>query len=398
MELLHGAIRPYPWGSRTAIAHLQGRPEPTEEPEAEMWLGDHPGAPARLGDGRLLTELIAEDPVAALGAESVDRHGQRLPFLLKVLAAEQPLSLQAHPDNEQAADGFARQTREGVPLDAPHRSYVDIHHKPELLCATSRFEVLCGFREPQAAATAIERLGVEDLSSLVAVLRQDDPAQALREAVTTLLTLPVQHRTELVRAAVEAAERLADDGPDAADYAMVVDLGARYPSDAGVLVALLLNHLVLQPGEAIYMPAGNLHAYLHGVGIEIMAASDNVLRGGFTGKHVDVPELLRVLRFQVMPEPRFAAVEPTPGVRQWSVPVPEFELRRVRLDESVAEQELHAEGPMVVLCWSGHMRLDDGESALTLRPGQAAFVPANVGKVFVTGVGDSYCAGIGTGQ
>lgn len=398
MELLHGAIRPYRWGSHRAIAELQGRPVPTAGPEAELWLGDHPGAPATLDDGRSLADLIAEDPVGALGAESVDRYGQRLPFLLKVLAAEQPLSLQAHPDSDQAADGFARQTRDGVPMDAPNRSYVDVHHKPELLCAVSRFEVLCGFREPEDAARVFAAMGVADLEWLVAVLRQDDPGQALREAVTTLLTLPVEHRTRLVHSAVTAARGLAESGPDAADYAMLVDLGERYPQDAGALVALLLHHVFLEPGEAIYMPAGNLHAYLHGVGIEIMGASDNVLRGGLTEKYVDVPELLRVLRFEVLPDPRFGAVEAVPGVRQWPVPVPEFELRRLRLDDEVTEQELHGEGAMIVLCWSGATRLDDGESVLTLRPGQAAFVPANVGKVSVSGTGDSYCAGIGAGQ
>ncbi|HIW62987.1 MAG TPA: mannose-6-phosphate isomerase, class I [Candidatus Stackebrandtia excrementipullorum] len=398
VELLHGAIRPYAWGSHSAIAALQGRPEPTQRPEAELWLGDHPRDPAMLEDGRSLADLISADPVMTLGTDSLERYGQRLPFLLKVLAAQEPLSLQAHPDSEQAADGFARQTREGVPLDAPQRSYVDVHHKPELLCAVTRFEALCGFRPPSEAADAIERLKVDELSCLVAVLRQDDEAQALREAMTTLLTLPVDHRTRLVAAAVASATDLAEAGPDAADYAMVVRLGTRYPHDSGALVALLLNHLFLEPGDAIYMPAGNLHAYLGGVGIEVMAASDNVLRGGLTDKHVDVPELLRVLRFEVMAEPRFPAVEPTPGLRQWSVPVPEFALWRLRLDDEVTEQELHSEGAMIILCWSGDLRIDDGERSLTLRPGQGAFIPAGVGKVFTTGTGESYCAGVGAGR
>lgn len=398
MELLHGAIRPYPWGSRTAIAALQGRPSPTSSPEAELWLGAHTAAPAQLDDGRPLTELITEDPLATLGPDAVERYGQRLPFLLKVLAAEEPLSIQAHPDSEQAAQGFSRETRENIPLGAPHRSYVDMHHKPELLCAVSEFEVLCGFRDPATSATVIERLNVPELGSLVAILRQDDHAQALREAVTMLLTLPAEHRASLVRDAMAAAEALPADGPDATDYAMLIDLGGRYPSDAGALVALLLNHLFLQPGEAIYMPAGNLHAYLRGVGVEIMAASDNVLRGGLTHKHINVPELLRVLRFEVLTEPRLAPVEAAPGLAQWPVPVPEFQLSRVRLTDEVSEQQLLIDGPVIALCWSGEVRLDDGESSITLRSGQAAFIPASAAKVFATGVGDLYCAGVGAGQ
>lgn len=364
---------------------------PTEQPEAELWFGAHPADPATLDDGRPLTALISAEP-GVLGEDLVKRYGRRLPFMLKVLAAEQPLSLQAHPDAEQAEQGYARENREEVPLDAPERSYVDTHHKPELVCALSEFEALCGFRDPRTSADALGGLDVPELASIVALLRQDDPGQALREAVTTLLTLPREHRTELVGKAVAAAGRAEEHPVHGREYTMLVELGKRYPSDSGVLVALLLNHVFLRPGEALFMPAGNMHAYLRGVGVEVMAASDNVLRGGLTGKHVDVPELLRVLRFEVLSDPRVADVPTGPGVSEWRVPVEEFRLSRLLLDAGAAQQWLDAAGPAVVLCWSGQLRLDDGERPITLRPGQAAFVRADSPKVFVSGFGEGYCA------
>ncbi|WP_041627228.1 mannose-6-phosphate isomerase, class I [Stackebrandtia nassauensis] len=399
MELLNGAIRPYAWGSRTAIAALQGRSMPSSTPEAELWFGAHPADPSRLPDGRDLNEAIAKAPEALLGAETVAEFGARLPYLLKVLAAEQPLSLQAHPDADQAIEGFTREDEAGVPLGTPERNYVDAFHKPELLCAVSEFEALCGFRDPQLSAEVIETLGVPGLESIVALLRQDDAAQGLREAVTTLLTLPADHREELVRQATLSAERLADtDSPHAFDFALVADLGKRYPSDAGTIVALLLHHITLQPGQAIYMPAGNLHAYLRGVGVELMAASDNVLRGGLTGKHVDVPELLRVLRFEVLGDPISPAREAGGGIVDWPVPSREFRLSRLRLEADSGQRTLPVNGPSIILCWSGQIRLDDGVSPITLQPGQAAFAPADTPTIYASGFGDSYCAGLGTGH
>ncbi|MGH8791183.1 MAG: mannose-6-phosphate isomerase, class I [Stackebrandtia sp.] len=400
MERLDGVVRPYAWGSRTAIAALQGRPMPSDEPEAELWLGAHPADPSLLAGERPLTDEIAADPAGVLGESNVSKFGARLPFLLKVLAADQPLSLQAHPAPSQAAEGFARENKAGVSHDAPERNYVDASHKPELLCAVGEFEALCGFRDPRVAADAIARLGVAGLNSVVAQLRQDDVAQGLREAVTTLLTLPPDHRAELVRQAATAAAELADaEEPDGDDYAMVVDLGKRYPSDTGAIVALLLNHVHLRPGEAIYMPAGNLHAYLRGVGVEIMAASDNVLRGGLTPKHIDVPELLRVLDFEILDDPRVDPCEPSPGTDEWRVPAPEFRLTRQRLDTSASQRPLPQDrGPAVILCWSGQVRLDDGTSPLTLSPGQAAFARADAPEILASGYGELYCATLGTAE
>jgi mannose-6-phosphate isomerase len=339
------------------IATLQGRPVPSPEPEAELWIGAHPGDPSTVEpEGASLAEVISEAPARVLGEEVVARFGGRLPFLMKLLAADAPLSLQAHPDAGQAAAGFAAEEAAGVPRDAPHRRYVDPYHKPELLVAVSTFRALCGFREPAATAELLAGLKVPALDPVVGALGEGDLAGAVR----WLLGHPEP---------AELVENVAARGAPA----LVGELAAAYPGDVGVVVALLLNHVTLRPGEAIFMPAGNLHAYLHGTGVEIMAASDNVLRGGLTPKHVDVPELLRVLRFEPLAEPVRRPERVGPGVVTWRVPVAELALYRVRLDAAVPRVELPVAGPRAVLCLAGEVEVDDGVARVTLGPGSAAF-------------------------
>ena len=395
MRRLVGRIRPYPWGSRTAIAALQRRPVPSETPEAELWLGAHPEAPAAVREGDTDTDLlrlIEADPEKVLGATVMSAHGPQLPFLLKVLAADQPLSLQAHPDLAQAKAGYAAEEAAGVPLDAPHRRYVDTNHKPELLVALSEFDALCGFRPVAESARLVERLAVPELEPVVASLRHSDPEHALREAVTRIFATPDERRESLVAAVRQAAAGLATTRPE---YRLAVELADRYPSDVGVVVALLLNLVRLAPGEAIYMPAGNLHSYLRGVGVEVMASSDNVLRGGLTSKHVDVPELLRVLRYTELPEPRLAAVEVADGVVSWPVPVPDFRLVKVTLSAGRRVTLPDSEAPHVVLCVAGEASVADSVDSVVLRSGEAAFGTAYGGPVTLTGEGELYQATVG---
>ncbi|MFF0819304.1 MULTISPECIES: mannose-6-phosphate isomerase, class I [Micromonospora] len=380
MEQLHGPIRDYAWGSRSAIAGLQGRSVPSPGPEAELWLGAHPGAPAsvqRDGEPVSLLDVLAAEPGRWLGERSVRRFGPRLPFLLKVLAADTPLSLQAHPDAEQARAGYAADAAR----PAGERNYADPHHKPELLVALTPFSALCGFRDPAVSAAALAAFGVRALEPVVAALHEG-PA-GLREAVRLLLSWPEAERAGLVEA-VLAAEAA---GPDAA---LAHALAAHYPGDPGVLVALLLHHVRLAPGEAIWMPAGNLHAYLRGTGVEIMAASDNVLRGGLTPKRVDVDELLRVLRFEVLGDPLVTPEQVAPGVVRWPVPVDDFALYRAVV--AGAPVRLAVPGPRVVLCRAGKVSADDGTGAVTLAPGQAAIGPADAGPLVLDGEGEAYVA------
>ncbi|MET7803619.1 mannose-6-phosphate isomerase, class I [Micromonospora chersina] len=378
MELLQGRIRDYAWGSRTAIAELQGRPVPSAGPEAELWLGAHPGAPAtvdRDGNPVSLIELLVGEPEHWLGERLVGRFGTRLPFLLKVLAADAPLSLQAHPDAEQARAGYA--------ADTGRVNYVDPYHKPELLVALSEFEALCGFRDPAESAAAIAAFGVPALEPVVAALGTGP--EGLREAVRLLLSWPEAERAGLV-ADVLAAEAA---GPDAE---LVRALAVGYPADPGVVVALLLHHVRLAPGEAIWMPAGNLHAYLRGTGVEIMAASDNVLRGGLTPKRVDVDELLRVLRFEVLDEPVVRPEQVAPGVVTWLVPVDDFALHRVEVTAGGPGARLDVPGPRVVLCRAGEVTVADGVGTVTLAAGQAAIGTAAGGPLVLGGAGVAFVA------
>jgi mannose-6-phosphate isomerase len=381
---LSGIIRPYAWGSRTSLAGMQGRSAPPDEPEAELWLGAHPDDPATVDrpDGPItLDALIAGDPAGQLGAEVATEFGPRLPYLLKVLAAESPLSLQAHPDAEYAKQAYARQQADpSLP-----RNYTDAYHKPEMLVALTPFEALCGFRAPEASAAALAEFGVPALDPIVTALRGDD----LRTAVRDLLTWPDADRKPLTEAVAAAAQTSAT-----ADAELAARLAGHYPGDPGVLVALLLNHVRLEPGQAIWMPAGNLHAYLRGTGVELMAASDNVLRGGLTPKRVDVDELLRVLVFEVLDDPILPATPVAPGVETWAVPVRDFVLYAVHLDGSRPPTEVPAEGARIIVAVTGDVFV--GESVdgtpVELTPGTAAYAPASAGRIKIAGTGKAFVA------
>ncbi|RSS79224.1 mannose-6-phosphate isomerase, class I, partial [Streptomyces sp. WAC05292] len=320
MDRLTNTIRPYAWGSPTAIPGLLGV-EPTGEPQAELWMGAHPGAPSRLDRGAgetTLADVIAADPERELGAAAVARFGPRLPFLFKILAAGAPLSLQVHPDLEQARAGYAEEERRGIPADAPHRNYKDPNHKPEMVCAITSFEGLCGFRPPREAAALLDGLKVDSLTPYVDLLRAHPEDAALREMLTAVLTADRAETARTVAEAAAAAERLG--GP----YTPYATLAHHFPGDPGVIAAMLLNHVRLQPGEAMFLGAGVPHAYLDGLGVELLANSDNVLRAGLTPKHVDVPELLRIVRFDPG-DP--ALLRPEDGDEEvYDTPIDEFRL------------------------------------------------------------------------
>ncbi len=387
---LHGAIRAYAWGSRTAIAELQGRSAPAEGPEAELWLGAHPGDSSTVSgpDGPVeLLKLITDDPAGQLGADVAESFGPRLPYLMKVLAAGAPLSLQAHPDAEYAREAFARQ--EADP-DAP-KNYTDANHKPEMLVALTQFEALCGFRAPQVSAEVLAELALPQLAPVILALREGDLAAAVR----LLLTWPEGERGALIEAVSEAARKVPSDHGNAPSFTLAVDLARHYPGDPGVLVALLLNLVWLTPGQAIWMPAGNLHAYLGGLGVELMASSDNVLRGGLTPKRVDVDELLKVLRFEVLEDPLLHPTEIGPGVTSWKVPVPDFELYRVTLAEDRPPAELPGRGPRIILGASGDVHVGEGHGVpVEVRPGEAAYAPAGAGPLTAAGVGVIFVAAV----
>ncbi|MBP3077647.1 mannose-6-phosphate isomerase [Streptomyces sp. 604F] len=368
MDHLQNTVRPYAWGSVTAIPHLTGT-EPTGEPQAELWMGAHPGAPSLVDRGtgpRSLADLIAAEPDRELGPAVAARFGPQLPFLLKLLAADAPLSVQVHPDSDQAAAGYADEERRGVPRTAPERNYKDPHHKPELICALTPFEGLCGFRDPAEAADTLAALDLDSLKPYVDLLHAHPEEAALREVLTAVLTAD---RDEMAATVAEAAAASARLGGPHATYA---DLARHYPGDPGVLAAMLLNQVGLQPGEALYLGAGVPHAYLSGLGVEIMAASDNVLRCGLTPKHIDVPELLRIVRF----EPATPAVlrpEASPeGEEVYDTPVHDFRLSRYVLAPGAPVRDLTLPTPQILLSTEGSPTVGN----LPLGPGQSVFVPA----------------------
>jgi mannose-6-phosphate isomerase len=393
VELLRGAIRTYSWGSRTAIAEFTGRVVPAAHPEAELWFGAHPGDPAWLqtGGGEVsLLDTLSADPVGQLGAATRTRFGDALPFLVKVLAADEPLSLQAHPSAVQAVEGYRKEENLGVPVTSPIRNYRDTSHKPELLVALLPFEALAGFRSPARTVELLTALAVSDLDPFIDLLNDQVDADGLRALFTTWITAPQPDIDALVPSVLDGAIRYISSGATefATEVKTVLELGERYPGDAGVLAALLLNRINLAPGEAIFLPAGNLHTYLCGTALEIMANSDNVLRGGLTAKHVDVPELLRILDFAPTTEAALRPAIHCDGPELvYDAPADEFRVSAVILDGDRVGREVQLpcgnDGPQILLCTEGSATVLGDSGVSTLHRGTAAWVAAEDGPVRV---------------
>lgn len=396
-------LRRYAWGSRSHIPKLCGRPL-DEEPVAEMWFGAHPADPSRIEDGRGLDKLIKQCPEKLLGRRVAESFGPRLPFLMKLLAAAEPLSLQVHPTSERARIRFAEQNAAGIPLRAPERSYQDASHKPELIYALTRFEGMAGFRDTTKTAAILRMFELPWLDSVADELAETQtPFQTLRRIVTEMLATTgddLHERLQLLRTAAGEAEKRAhrpqsrmrppDVDPSSVEreslrvFAQSKALVDRYPDDAGVLVTLLLNHVVLAAGEAMFIAAGVIHAYTSGFGVEIMAASDNVLRAGLTPKYVDIPELLKITNFTPTPPPLWAGTPVTDadGIKL-APPVEEFELvvASITGEEPITDDVR----PMIVLCLDGELRVSTQESDEKLHPGDAVFVGDSDGRTRLSG-------------
>ena len=393
--------RPYAWGSTTAIAQLLGH-EASGRPEAELWLGAHPGSPSvildptQTGGATDLEEWIAADPETTLGRFAASG---RLPFLLKVLAAASPLSLQAHPTLEQARAGFERENGLGIALDAAERNYKDAFPKPELIYALSTFDALCGFR-PLDEVRALLHALIEAAHSL-----EDPQPQPLEDLLDSLsgsdIALPetfewlIGQRTG-VATLVSLVTMLAARGVAGydAEMATVAQLASEYPGDPGIVICLLLNRVTLAAGEALYLPAGNIHAYLGGLGVELMAASDNVLRGGLTPKHIDVPELLDVLDFTPAPVPYLHATSPYEGVAAFTPDVPDFEL--LRIDGMFLDASVAITGPAIALCTAGEVSISGAASSSSLVLGDAVYITPDEAGLRFTGSGTVFLATTGS--
>jgi len=369
--------REYSWGSPTLIAALEGR-QPTGRPEAEVWFGTHPASPARTADGRTLDVVLREA-------------GQPpLPFLVKILAADRSLSIQVHPSKEQAVAGFAREEAAGIPRDADERTYRDDNHKPEIIVALSeRFRALVGLRPLAETRRLLELLGGPGPAELADRLSGDDESRAVRDALQWVMSdasRPVVD--DIVRALTDGSR---DDGGEFAEERDVLRrIAADFPSDPGILVALLMNLVVLRRGEALFAPAGVLHAYQDGLGVEIMASSDNVVRGGLTPKHVDVPELLRLVDATTGPAPR-VAVQRRDNGDVYDVGVPDFELTRAEVRPG-EERAVAIDGPTILLVTRGAVEVAAPGGRATAAAGRAVFASADEERVALSGDGEVFIA------
>ena len=370
------SARDYAWGSSTLIPDYFDI-QATGRPMAEIWFGTHEGSPARLVD---------ENRTLAAALE-----GKQLPYLLKILAADSPLSIQAHPNSAQAAEGFARENAAGIGIHAADRNYKDDRHKPEMIVALTEFEALCGFKSEKQIRNLLESM-----------LDPTDVSAGLTTIVNHWLDL-FNGPDGLQKLFVDITNRRGNlDGVTAeltqqanlsAQFELAARLNLLYPGDPGVIIALLMNHVWLEPGEALFLPAGNIHAYLSGLGVEVMAASDNVLRGGLTPKHIDVAELERVLTFAPTEVELVKTRDLAQGLVEFETPVDDFILYRADLSGGVVLADLNVPGASIILCTAGELAVSNSiEERVVLQRGEAAFIGADAKKFTLAGSGTAYLA------
>ncbi len=367
--------RDYAWGSRTLISDYFGTPA-TGQPMAEIWFGTHPGSPAVTVDsGKPLQEAI----------------GHSLSFLLKILAAESPLSIQAHPNLAQAQAGFERENAAGIAPFAANRNYKDDQHKPEMIIALTEFEALCGFKPHTEIefflADLAQHPGVSQGMRAIAAewLELLGQPEGLKKLFVNILS----RRGNLDGVTAELTNLAEFEG----QFALAERLNLLYPGDPGVVLALLMNHVYLEPGQALFLPAGNIHAYLSGLGVEIMAASDNVLRGGLTAKHIDTNELANVLDFSTEAVSKIQTRELVAGLVEYPAAVDEFITYRAELSGANILADLNLPGESIFLCTAGEVAVSTSlDERLVLRRGEAAYLSGDAKKFSLAGSGTCFMA------
>lgn len=396
MQKIIGVPRAYAWGSTVHIQNVLGSPV-GEAPLAELWFGAHPSAPSPLigqTDAADLEAFIAADATATLGSGAASAFEGTLPFLMKLLAPGQAVSLQVHPTSQQNAQlGFERENAAGIAIDAPNRSFKDTNHKPEMVFAITDFEGLVGFRDLADTLTLLGQYENASIREIHSTLSADPSADGVRACLRTLVTLCTADVDGIVD---EARVLAASDTALVSAHATVVELAATYPSDAGAVASLMLNRVAFAPGECIFVPSGMPHAYLGGLAVEIMANSDNVFRAGLTSKYVDIEGLLENIVVNPGPVDLLPGEQPSPGVRVIRPAASEFELIEVIVGDDVATAEVAGRGPRIVLCTTGALELRAANAAdsIALTPGEAAFASDVDGALSVTGTGQVIVAGV----
>ena len=394
--LLKNTIQEYAWGSTRAIPDLLGQKNPDHRPQAELWMGAHPKAPSRVEyNGRWvpLPDLIAENPVDALGKKVAEKFNNRLPYLFKVLAAARPLSIQVHPDLRQARKGFQKENARKIPLDAPHRNYRDDNHKPEALCALTRFWALSRFRKIAGILAYFQKLNLKQLEAELFELKKQPAADGLKRFYTALMTMASDRQKRIINEALGKIRGFESDDPV---FKWMLQLADDYPDDIGIFSPILLNLICLEPGQAMFLDAGELHAYLEGLGIELMANSDNVLRGGLTPKHVDVPELLRILKFDDRDVTLLKPRKSGEHEQVYPSPAAEFVLSVITLKREDTYRSAENRSVEIIICTRGIVTIIDchDQTETPLRNGNSAIVPASVKQYSIKGEGTCYKAGV----
>jgi len=396
IQILENSILNYSWGSKRFISGLFGNTGSSDEPEAELWMGAHPKAPSYAvvkGSRLSLADLIERNPKAVLGATVAERFSGKLPFLFKVLAAARPLSIQAHPSMKQAGEGFAMEQAGKIPLDALNRNYRDDNHKPELLCALTEMWALTGFRRVEEIIDLMGQINTACHGLGVDILRQNPGNAGLKMFFNYIMSMGKGEQARLVGDVMAVIEGL-NNSDNTFDW--MKKLNQEYPGDIGVISPLFLNVVLLKPGEALYIPAGELHAYLDGAGIEIMANSDNVLRGGLTPKHVDPTELLKILSFVPDCPEILTPVDQDSMESVYLSEAKEFILSVIYLNKGKIYKSPAARNVEIIICTKGKADIRDLENGepLEMTGGGSVLVPASVREYQLEGEATLYKAGV----
>ena len=394
--LMKNTVQNYAWGSTSAIQKLLGQTASDHEPAAELWMGAHPKAPSRVkyqGQWLPLDDLIARYPQDILGKQIAKKFDERLPYLLKVLAAASPLSIQAHPELTQARKGFESENIKGVPLEAAHRNYKDANHKPECICALSSFWALYGFRSIADILLLMGKICPVGLRSELEQLKKYSDSGGLKEFFTKLMTMETEQKKRVIAEATHLTQRYLEEGPA---FEWTARLATEYPGDIGLLSPCFLNLIQLKPGQALFLPAGELHAYLEGTGIELMANSDNVLRGGLTPKHIDVPELLSVLNF-IPRRIEILQAMPEDGMEKFYTSLAEeFVLSAISIAGDDDYRKSTVQSAEILLCIEGEANLEDSnKNRIQIKKGDSVFISAAAGSYSINGDAVFYKAAVG---
>lgn len=392
--ILKNIIQEYEWGSISAIPDLLGHPA-SGKPQAELWMGAHPKAPSQVKIDEnwvSLLEIIENYPIDVLGKDASEKFNGRLPYLFKVLAAAKPLSIQAHPSLYQAKKGFERENLLGIPINAPERNYRDDNHKPECICALSEFWALAGFRPIEQIILYLKKLCPEMLKNEIDILENQQDFSGLKIFFQSLMTISIERKkAALFETISRTSSFMHTEDPV---FQWILKLFEEYPEDIGVVSPLFLNLICLKPGQALFLPAGEPHAYLEGLALELMANSDNVLRCGLTPKHVDIPELLNVLTFFAKDVAVIMSRKISQTESVYDTPAKEFSLSVISLLPELKWMSPVTRSADIIFCIDGRVVIESSDKLLTLSRGQSGLVPASLRQYHLYGKGTCYKASV----